>query len=176
MFAKRLTLGLLAVAMTSLVVTATTFALFTAQTSNQSNTFTACTVTLGAPTTNMTDITNIAPGDSGTSNYTVQYTGSLDAWLGLTTSLTGALPACDGGARFSSSVTDGVNTFSINAPDQTLAKVTSGQSYTLTVTWNLDINAGNDCQAKAAQISLMVKAVQAKNNTNATNTGPLSWS
>jgi len=176
MIGKRLTLGLLAVALTSLVVTATTFALFTAQTSNQQNTFTAGTVTLGAPNTNMVDVTNIAPGDSGSSNYQIQYTGSLDAWIGLTTALSGGLTTCDGGNRFTSSITDGVNTYNSNQANQTVAKVTSGTTLNFTVNWALALAAGNDCQAKSAQISLMVNAVQAKNNTNPGNTGPLSWS
>ncbi len=175
MFAKRISLSLLAIAMVSLVVSASSFALFSAQSGNADNTFTAGTVTLGAPTTDFMAINNIAPGDSGARSYSIEYTGSLDAWIGLDVATTGDLMTCDGGGKFITSLTDGTNTYSGNANDQVAGVYTPGQTLNLTLNWALDLSAGNDCQGDGAAVSLMVKAVQHRNNINGTGTGPISW-
>jgi len=176
MLAKRISMSLLAIAMVSLVVSASSFALFSAQSGNANNTFTAGTVTLGTPMTDFATVNNIAPGDSGSKSYSIEYTGSLDAWIGLDVSTSGDLMTCDGGGRFATSLTDGVNTFSGNANDQVVGVYAQGQVLNLTLNWGLDLNAGNDCQGDGATVSLMVKAVQHRNNINGAGTGPISWS
>lgn len=175
MLAKRVSLSLLAIAVVSLLVSASSFALFSAQSGNANNTFTAGTVTLGAPMFDATDVLNIAPGDSGSKGYSIQYTGSLDAWLGLSTSTSGDLFTCDGGGRFHATYTDGVNTYSGNAADQVVGIFMPGQILSLGLNWSLDLAAGNDCQGDSAMVSIMVKAVQARNNTLPGNAGPISW-
>lgn len=177
MIAKRLSMSLLAVGLISLVVSAATFALFSATTTNTNNTFTAGTVTLGTPSTTLVNVTNIAPGDSGSGTYSVEYTGSLDAWLGLDTALSGDLTSCDGGGHFVVNISDGVNSYGANAMNQVIgaAPVATGAITNLTVNWALALAAGNDCQADSATLSMTVHAVQSRNNTNATNDGPISW-
>lgn len=172
---KRLAMSLLAVAAISALVIGGTFALFTASTTNQSNTFTAGTVTLDAHATNLVNVTNIAPGDSGTATYSVKYTGSLDAWLGLSTTLSGDLTTCDGGGKYTYSISDGTKSYNANAADQVIKKVVPNETVTFTLTGALNLNAGNDCQGDSATFSMLVKAVQARNNTNGTNDGPISW-
>lgn len=174
MFAKRVSLSLLAVGVISLVVSAASFALFTATTTNVDNTFTSGTVTLGTPSTNIVSVTNIAPGDSDSYTYEVEYTGSLDAWLGLDASISGDLTTCDGGGQFTVSISDGVNTYGTGV-NQVLGEFATGGMVNLSLDWALALGAGNDCQAKSADVSLTVHAVQSKNNTNGTNTGPISW-
>lgn len=177
MIAKRLSMSLLAVGLISLVVSAATFALFSATTTNVNNTFTAGTVTLGTPATTLVNVTNIAPGDSGSGTYSVEYTGSLGAWLGLDTALSGDLTTCDGGGRFVVNISDGANAYSANAANQVIGAVpvSTGTVVTLTANWALALAAGNDCQADSAQLSMMVHAVQSANNTNGAGTGPISW-
>jgi predicted ribosomally synthesized peptide with SipW-like signal peptide len=174
MFAKRISLSLLAIAMVSLIVSAASFALFTAQGSNVDNTFTAGTVTLNNEWSNFVDVANIAPGDSGSFQYRIDYTGSLEAWLGLDTSSSGDLFTCDGGGRFHIDIADqNKNHYSSNGINQVAGLYNNGQTLELTVNWNLDLAAGNDCQGDGAAMQLLVKAVQSKNNSTAT--GPISW-
>ncbi|MFZ5815198.1 MAG: TasA family protein [Bacillota bacterium] len=174
MLAKRISLSLLAIAMVSLVVSASSFALFSAQSGNADNTFTAGTVTLGTPVTDFMAINNIAPGDAGTRSYSIEYTGSLDAWIGISTASSGDLFSCDGGGKFNVTLSDGVNTYSSNAANQVVGVFTPGQDLNLTMNWALDLAAGNDCQGDGASVSLMVKAVQYRHNDNGSG-GPISW-
>lgn len=179
MLAKRLSLSLLAIAAISLVVTAASWALFSATTSNVNNTFTAGTVTLDNPIgfTCSTGTNNIAPGDSGSCSYSVTYTGSLDAWLGIDTALAGGLTTCDGGGHFNVIVSDGTNAYSASGMNQVVgaAPVSGGYTLNLTANWSLALAAGNPCQAESATLDLMVHAVQSRNNTNGAGTGPNAW-
>ncbi len=172
---KRISLSLLAVGVISLVVSAASLALFNAVSTDAVNTFTAGTVTLGEPSTSIGNVTDIAPGDSGSYTYEVEYTGSLEAWLSLTTWVYGDLKTCDNGGHFTVDISDGTNTYSANGGNQLLGKFNQGETVTLTVNWGLDRAAGNDCQGDSAQIHLTVVAVQARNNTNNAGTGPDSW-
>lgn len=174
MLAKRISVSLLVIAMVSLVVSASSFALFSAQSSNADNTFTAGTVSLGAPIIIPEVFDNIAPGDTGSSSYSIEYTGSLDAWIGLDTVSSGDLFTCDGG-MFYADLSDGTNTYSANAVDQVVGEYAQGDTLNLTLNWELDLAAGNDCQGDSGTVSMMVKAVQSRNNTNNTNDGPVSW-
>lgn len=171
---KRLYLGLLAVAAIAILTTVGSLALFSASSGAETATYTAGTVTLGAPTTRLATVSGLAPGDTGSSTYTITYTGSLSAWLGLDTSLSGDLTTCDGGGRLSVSITDAnSNTYSPNANDQIVkgaagatAPVAGGTTKAFTVGYSLALAAGNDCQGDSATVSLTVKAVQSDNNPN----------
>lgn len=173
MFVKRMSMSLLAIGVIALIVSAASFALFTATSNNVSNTFTSGTVTLGTAATTVVNMTNIAPGDTGSGTFSVEYTGSLSAWLGLDTSLSGTLTTCDGGGKFT--VTIGGGTYSATGSNQVIgaAPVTTGTVTNLAVAWSLASNAGNDCQNKSAQLSMTVHAVQSSNNT--TGAGPTAW-
>ncbi|HWI52180.1 MAG TPA: TasA family protein [Symbiobacteriaceae bacterium] len=179
---KRLYLGLLAIAAIAVLTTVGSLALFSASATPETATYTAGTVTLGDPTTRLATVTGLAPGDTGSSTYTIQYTGNLSAWLGLDTSLSGDLTTCDGGGRLTVTITDAnSNSYSSNASNQVIkgaagaiAPVAAGATKAFTVSYNLALAAGNACQGKSATISLTVKAVQSANNTDP-GVGPLSW-
>lgn len=194
---KKIWLSLAAIASTALLVTGASFALFTATSNTATHTFNSGTVRLdgnGAFPCVPADtvINNIAPGDSGTYGCTVTYVGSLDAWIGLTTSSTGALMSCDGanslGINISGTVTNPNTTpptllhsatYNNNAADQVVFKAIGGappEDMKFTLDWALPLASGNGCQGKQAVVSMTVKAVQAKNNTNGSNTGPNAWS
>ena len=65
-----------------ILVTATSFALFTSQSSAQTDSFAAGTVILTSGSSNCT-FSNMEAGDSRSCTYRVTYTGSLDAWITL---------------------------------------------------------------------------------------------
>ncbi|HYF76184.1 MAG TPA: TasA family protein [Symbiobacteriaceae bacterium] len=168
MFGKRIVMSLLAVGVTALLVSAASFALFTAQTANNNNTFSAGTVTLGAVAGCSNTINNIAPGDAGTFNCTVTYTGSLSAWVGYTATMGGDLTTCDGGGRFTA---PGLN---LSATPSVLGGVANnGDTRNVTVNWAFALAAGNDCQGDSGTIGITFHAVQSANNT--TGAGPTSW-
>lgn len=180
---KRLTLSItVAVAVVSLVAGAS-FALFTSSTGNANNSFTSGTVTLGTPANTMVDVNPMVPGDGDTKTYSVQYTGSVGAWLGLIYTVSGDLTTCDGGGRFTVNVTDGNgNTYQSSGDPQVIlgaqgAAAAAGQSTTknFTIAYSLALGTGNDCQDKTAQINFQVIAVQAGNNTNNAGNGPITW-
>lgn len=183
---KRLTASLLAVALISLLVSGATFALFTATTSNVNNTFSSGTVSLGNPTSTSIVVSNIAPGDTGSNSFSVDYTGSLEAWLALDTDIDAVDPVTvtdlfDGPTPLSVTITDNITpgkTYNLDGTNQVVGKFGgSGNpaSVTLNVVYELPLGAGNDYQDKTGTLTLTVHAVQAKNNTNAAETGPNSW-
>lgn len=168
MFGKRIVMSLLAVGVTALLVSAASFALFTASATNNNNTFTAGTVTLGAVAGCSNNIGPIAPGDSGNFNCSVTYTGNLSAWVGYTASMTGDLTTCDGGGKFTA---PGLNMTAVPAVLGGVA--TNGNSRNVTVNWAFALAAGNDCQGDTGTITINFYAVQSANNT--TGAGPTSW-
>jgi predicted ribosomally synthesized peptide with SipW-like signal peptide len=173
---KKIALTLASIGAASLLVTGASFALFTASTTNADNVFASGTVTIGGLTGCSNTMNNIAPGDSGNFTCNVTYMGSLDAWLGLTTTFTGALTNCDGANSLQATILEGAQSFSTSAANQVVgtAPVTGGTTKSFNVHWNLPLAAGNACQATAATLSLQVRAVQSKNNT--TGAGPTNWS
>lgn len=175
---KKIALSLASIGAASLLVTGASFALFSASTPNANNTFSSGTVTIGALAGCGNTFTNIAPGDAGTFTCNVTYTGSLNAWLGLSTTFTGLLTGCDGANSLQASIASGAQTFVNNTADQVIgtAPVTGGTTVSFVVNWNLPLAAGNTCQAKSADLMLQVRAVQSQNNTNAGGTGPIFWS
>lgn len=167
---KRAALSLAAVSALSILVTGASFALFTAQTQNVNNTFSAGTVTLGTvtPFSCAVSTQNMAPGDNGSCDVSVTYTGSLDAWIGYSASGSGDLFAGATPMQIShSAANDG--TYYV------IGKKSNGQSATASIGYNFPLGAGNEYQNKTGQINLSFHAVQAKNNTNGTNSGPTSW-
>ncbi len=171
---KHLFRSLLTVAVITLLVSGASFALFTATTSNASNTFTAGTVTFYQPESAFIDIENLAPGDTGTAGtLAVTYTGSLDAWLGLDSATSGAI--FGGATPLEVTISDGANTYLGNAADQVVGLFHTGDSVTFTTSYSMPLAADNSYQSATGSVSLLVHAVQAKNNTNSENDGPISW-
>lgn len=166
MFGKRIAMSLLAVGVTALIVSAASFALFTAQTTNSDNTFSAGTVTLGAVAGCANTINNIAPGDSGSFTCDVTYTGSLSAWVGYTAAMTGDLASCDGA--------NSLQVSNLASSKTVIGGVASnGDHRAMTFNWNLPLAAGNSCQGDSALVTVNFYAVQSANNT--TGAGPTSW-
>jgi spore coat-associated protein N len=173
---KKISLSLLLIAALSIIVSSASLALFTATAANSSNSFASGTVTLGTPAGTAVNVTNIAPGDEGSGTYTVSYSGSLEAWLGVDISSSGDLFTCAGEDSLQVSITDGDSkVYDRNGANQVVGRVNDGDGATLTVAWNLPTDAGNGCQDKSASISVTFHAVQARNNTNGDNSGPDSW-
>lgn len=151
-----------------------TYALFSAMAGPAAADLQAGTVSLGSPTTSLVNVTDMAPGDSDTKQYAVTYTGSLDAWLLLDTTLTGDLTTCDGG-KFTFTITDNAGkSYLANAQGQVARIVSTGTTTTFSLDYALDLSAGNPCQAKDATFTIRVRAVQARNNTLPDNSGPTS--
>jgi spore coat-associated protein N len=178
-FNKKIALSLASIGAASLLVTGASFALFSASTTNADNVFASGTVSIGNLTGCSNTYNNIAPGDSGDFTCAVTYTGSLDAWLGLTTSFTGGLTSCDGANSLQATITESGQTFTNNAADQVIgtAPVTGGTTKSFLVHWELPLAAGNTCQAQSATLTLQVKAVQSRNNTTPPpGIGPVHWS
>ncbi|MFZ5827750.1 MAG: TasA family protein [Bacillota bacterium] len=182
---KRLVLSLVSVAAIAGLIAGGTFALFTAQTANVDNTFTAGTVTLdAAPVYTAIDIVNLAPGDADPAfgTYTVTYTGSLAAFIGVDLALTGGTPNL---------VTCGVDDFAVTVTGgsiaQTLNETTpsaTGLLYgvlnqngvaTMNVAYAFDLDAPNACQTASATLSIGVYAVQQANNDANSDGYPDSW-
>lgn len=166
MFGKKMALSLLAVGVTALVVSAASFALFTAQAVNNNNTFSAGTVTLGSVAGCSNTMNNIAPGDAGSFTCDVEYTGSLSAWVGYTASMAGDLAICDGA--------NSLQVSNLTASKMVIGPTANnGDHRAMTFNWMLPLAAGNSCQAKSATVTVNFYAVQSANNT--TGAGPTSW-
>jgi predicted ribosomally synthesized peptide with SipW-like signal peptide len=179
---RKIALSLASIGAASLLVTGASFALFTASTTNANNVFASGTVRIGELTGCSNTFNNIAPGDSGDFTCNVTYTGSLDAWLGLTTTFSGDLTTCDAPNSLGVTVKSGAQTFGNNAADQVVgtAPVSGGTTKSFDVHWELPLAADNDCQAKSATLTLQVRAVQSRNNSKLPGApgypGPVDWS
>jgi spore coat-associated protein N len=148
-----------------------TFALFTSTATNSGNTFTAGTLTIedlsGGPVASQAvNFSNLAPGDNGTVTMTVKNSGNLDAWVKV-----------DNAASVASQTGDlfgGTTPLAITY-DADVVKVPAGGTTTFDVGYNFPLRADNSYQGDTGSFNVVVKAVQARNNTNAANTDALSW-
>ena len=81
---RRLALAVLAAGSAAALVSVASLALFRSSAQPQTDTFTSGTVNLGtAAPTDACAIRAVVPGESGTCQYTVEYRGSVPAWVGL---------------------------------------------------------------------------------------------
>lgn len=168
---KKILMSLATVGALSALVTGASFALFTAQTENQNNTFTAGTVTLGSVTPFSCGVStnNMAPGDSGACTVSVVYEGSLDAWIGVDFETDGAL------FQGANPMTVNFGTYEEVGGKYVLGEYSDGGTATVTVNYSFPLAAGNEYQGASGSIDLTFHAVQARNNTNAAGTGPNAW-
>lgn len=175
-----------AVAAVAVLALGATFGLFSSQTNVGSSTFTAGTVTLsqGAAFTCTLTPSDVKPGDSGTCTFNYNYAGN-PAWLAVdiagTSTAASSVPTPYGGTSAPTPVglLDGTTPLSLSVntgPALTLSShsvnnvllssvstpTTTGGSITLN--WSLPVGAANDYQGASATLSLLVHAVQAKNN------------
>ena len=171
---KRMFLSLITIAVVAALTTFGSLALFTDTTSNTGNTFTAGEVSLSEVTETLVDVGPIAPGDGDVFNYHVSYSGNIEAWLGLDTEAVGELLTCNGDI-FELAISDGTKTYNNNAPNQVIGHFNGGHAVNLSVTWELPLEADNDCEGDGATLSMKVHAVQYEHNINAAGDGPISW-
>lgn len=174
---KRILLSLATVGALSALITGATFALFSDEAKNEGNTFAAGTVELGEVTTVDCNIgaENLAPGDEGSCDVKITYSGSLEAWIGVKYETHGAL--FQGAHPLQISLSGGtdveINGFTV------LGKVTDGENAEVTVSYKFPREADNSYRGAEGTVSLTFTAVQAKNNTkideDGNEVGPESW-
>jgi predicted ribosomally synthesized peptide with SipW-like signal peptide len=160
---KTIALAMATTALGATLIAGGSFAIFSSSAQNTNNTFTAGTlaVSLDKPDgTKYFDISNIAPGDGGTSTVTVKNDGSLELRYDLDETLTGVLATGANGLKVT--IKDSLGT--VITPGDTNRVLAAGASEVLTVSWNLPLAAGNEYQATSAQLGLFVAAEQTRNN------------
>ncbi|CCQ96160.1 putative Spore coat protein [[Clostridium] ultunense Esp] len=167
MLKKKLGYALATTALGAMIVAGGTFALFTSEASNEGNTFTAGTVVIQDHTDGaIFDVTqfydNLAPGDHESATITVSNSGTLDAWVKLDN------------ADVSGALFEGNHPLVLTL-DNSVKRIPAGGSATFTVGYSFPLEAGNEYQGATGEATIHVKAVQARNNTNEGNTGPISW-
>jgi predicted ribosomally synthesized peptide with SipW-like signal peptide len=167
---KKLVLAMATTALGATLVAGGTSALFTAAASNTNNSFTAGTVKIGLDKADTVakyfTVSNIAPGDSGSSPVIVSNTGSLELRYDIKSLLTGDLAAAQGSDNNPLTVkiySDAGMTQEINPANKRVLAPTTGTD-TLYVKWQLPLAAGNGYQGKNATYSIEVNAEQTKNN------------
>lgn len=168
---KKLAMALVTTTAGAAIMAAGSFALFTSSATNSGNTFSAGTlavsdITSGTLSSQEINAANLAPGDTKQMVMTVQNTGSLDEWVKIDSAAT---TSSETGALFA-----GTSPLTLTL-DSNVVKLTPGATQNFNVTYSLPIGADNSYQGASGTFSVKVDAVQARNNTNATNDGPTSW-
>lgn len=165
---RKLGMAFATTALGALLVAGGSFALFTDTATNAENTFTAGTVSLEAGSSVISPeqfISNLAPGDSGTIEVTVENTGSLDAWVRVN----------EENSVLEGELFDGDHPLEIHFDEVGYVLLGSGESTSITVNYSFPLEAGNEYQGASGIFALSFDAVQARNNTNDDSTGPNSW-
>lgn len=144
-------------ALAAMLVGGGTMALFTDTVSNAGNTFATGTLTID-------DITqgtgasyhfdNLAPGASGTMEFTIENTGNIDAWIRVGY-------VVEAGDLFAG--TDGIK-LAFNPDQNEAVSVAAGETYTFIVDWEFPLDAGNEYQGKDGSVTVYFDAVQKDNN------------
>jgi predicted ribosomally synthesized peptide with SipW-like signal peptide len=160
---KKMGAALVSTALGAALVGGGTFALFTDSAQNTGNTFAAGTleISLNKPDgTKYFDISNIAPGDSGSATVTVKNDGTLDLRYDIAQTLEGALAQGANGLKVTIKDSSGA----VITPGDTNRVLAPGASEDLTVQWTLPRDAGNEYQGASATLGITVNAEQTKNN------------
>lgn len=165
LFTKRFGLvlgGVVGVGAIAALAIGASFALFSATSAGANQTFTAGTVSLNSPTTGTCTVSNLEPGDTGNCNFTVNYGGSLPAYIGAEATANGVLApelsfTIDGSALGSNPVLIG-NSVSGSAQDP------NGEVFTAVVGYTFSASADNSYQAQSAVVTVTFYAVQCSNN------------
>lgn len=155
---KLMLLSALSVVLVAGLIGGATFALFTAQTTNQENTFTAGTLSISNAnkTAWHVDVANMAPGDVFEKVITVTNTGSLELEFAGTFARSGAI--------FQGATPAFVELFSAYG---TLAP---GATKDVTVRVSLPLGANNSYQTATGSLTITFNAFQTKNLTPAAAT------
>lgn len=173
---KKLGGAILTTALGATLIGGGTFALFHSSAENAGNTFTAGTlkisdITGGAVFKDSVNIGNLAPGDKDTKTLTIQNDGNLDAWVKIDSFTTNAdnNPNNNIGDLF-----EGAHKVKVTY-DSAPVLVPAHSAHKFNVAYNFPVIAGDEYQGKTGQVTFNVKAVQARNNTNNADNGPVSW-
>lgn len=191
-------LALGAVGILAALSISTSLALFSATGAQQTNSFASGTVTLTNSSGSTCQLTQTKP----TCTYKIDYTGSLPAWIGLDVNganLSGVV-ITDGTKTFTAGPDQLVATVPVSSPFSTTITVACPSTLASSnpcTTDSKDCGTGSDNQDRtgdaesqqekdgdrddkahcgAVTVELQAHAVQAANNTNGMNTGPVSWS
>lgn len=175
----------------TMLVAASSFALFSSSAHSQTNQFTAGTVTLTSSAVATCHITNMAPGDSSqgwsgtpagnrqdpTCVDKITYAGSLSAWVWIDVTVTSPNPSApgtpalwDGSSQgLQLAIGDGARLYQPNTTHQlvSVVPVKSGFTDTIDVNYLLPKLAPNLYQKGTALVTIAAMAVQARNNTQA---------
>jgi hypothetical protein len=155
---RLMTLSVVSVILVAALVGGATFALFTAQSLNHTNNFTAGTLAIANADKTPWDVMvgNMAPGDVFEKTITVTNTGSLELEFAGTFSRTGAIFAGTNKA-----LVDLLNGYGVLAP---------GASQDVTVRVTLPLAADNSYQTATGNVTVTFHAFQTRNLTNAVGT------
>lgn len=160
---KKVAMLLATTALGSMLVGVGTFALFTDSATNTQNTFSSGKLDINldkADGTKYFNVTNIAPGDTGSAKVTVFNDGTLDLKYDIAETLTGGLT--EGATPLKITIKDSKGTVII--PGDNNRVLAAGKSEDLTVEYTLPLNADNTYQGKTATLGLTVIGEQTKNN------------
>ncbi|MBP1759269.1 MAG: hypothetical protein H6Q63_186 [Firmicutes bacterium] len=151
---KRILVSLATMGIVATLVGGATFAIFTDQSTNASNTFTAGTleVEAGAQNTQGVVLTNMAPGDTIDGTFVVTNTGTLELRFDTTANISGTI---------FEGTTPAVVTID-NAADVVVAP--NGGTQTVSYHVNLPQGAGNTYMGATGDLTFTVDAEQTANN------------
>ncbi|MDA8331893.1 MAG: TasA family protein [Candidatus Dormibacteraeota bacterium] len=187
LFTKRFGLvlaGVVGVGAIAALAIGASFALFNAQAGPVTQTFTAGTVTLSNPAAGActTNIANMEPGDSGSCAFSVQYGGTLPAYIGVEIASANTV-----GLINELQFTVNGNPVSASTPT-VIGNSTTGTGFTANLGYTLSMAAGNTYQGHSATVNVIFYAVQCSNNgelaqggvdtgtnENCGDPGPASW-
>lgn len=156
-------------ALAAMLVSAGTFALFTDDATNAGNTFTAGSVVIddvtgGTAFSTSVLVGNLAPGDTESTTVTIKNNGTLDAWVQID-----AANSVGTGALFVGAAPLAVTL------DSDVVLIPAGGQAAFDVSYNFPLAADNSYEGATGTIDIAFQAVQARNNTNGTSTGPNNW-
>jgi spore coat-associated protein N len=168
---RKLALTMATTALGATLLAGGSYALFTSNTTNAGNTFTAGTVvvtdaTTGTLVSQEVNFGNIAPGDTKKLTMTVKNGGTLDEWVKIDSDATNLSRI---GGLFG-----GATPVALTL-DTKAVKLAPNEIATFDVTYLFPAAADNSYQSATGTFNVVVDAVQARNNTNVGNTGPTSW-
>lgn len=176
---KKVAMALTTTAIGAMLIGAGTFAIFTSSASNTGNTFAAGTLKIDLNKEGACDkyfnISNMAPGDTGSTQVIVSNTGTLDLRYDIAETLTGALSNGTNGLKITikdhngNVIIPGPNDNRVLTADDHRNLILSphgqpGDEETLTVEYSLPLAADNQYQGTAATLGLTFNAEQVKNN------------
>lgn len=169
---KQIGLAMATTALGATLLAGGSFALFTSNTTNTGNTFTAGTVSLqsltnGPVASQAVFFNSLAPGDNGDVKLKVKNNGNLAEWVHINTTASDASKSTGG-------LFGGANPLALTY-ESTAVLLQPGQEKEFNIHYNFPLAADNSYQGATGTFNVVVDGVQARNNTNAANNGPISW-